>query len=63
MHPNEQLIETFYTAFAAKDYAAMQACYAPQVTIKSRPFQRLALVQPGARPDGHAAGLDPAGAQ
>lgn len=29
MHPNEQLLETFYSAFAARDYAAMQACYQP----------------------------------
>ena len=38
MHPNEQLIDMFYTAFAAKDYAAMQACYAPQVTFEDEVF-------------------------
>jgi hypothetical protein len=38
MHPNEQLIETFYTAFAAKDYAAMQACYGPAPTFADAVF-------------------------
>ncbi len=38
MHPNEQLIETFYTAFAAKDYAAMQACYGPNPTFADEVF-------------------------
>ena len=38
MHPNEQLIDTFYTAFAAKDYAAMQACYATQITFEDEVF-------------------------
>ncbi len=31
MHPNEKLIETFYTAFQNKDPAAMIACYHPEV--------------------------------
>ena len=38
MHPNEQLIETFYTAFAAKDYAAMQACYGPAPAFADEVF-------------------------
>ena len=38
MHPNEQLLETFYTAFAARDYAAMQACYRPAVKFSDAVF-------------------------
>jgi hypothetical protein len=38
MHLNEQLIETFYTAFAAKDYAAMQTCYGPAPTFADEVF-------------------------
>ena len=38
MHPNEQLINAFYTAFAAKDYAAMQACYGPAPTFADEVF-------------------------
>ncbi|MEP7357688.1 MAG: nuclear transport factor 2 family protein [Anaerolineales bacterium] len=38
MHPNEQLIHTFYAAFAAKNYAAMQACYAAAPTFEDEVF-------------------------
>jgi hypothetical protein len=38
MHPNEQLIETLYAAFAAKDYAAMQGCYGPAPTFADAVF-------------------------
>ena len=38
MHPNEQLIDTFYNAFAAKNYAAMQACYQPTATFEDAVF-------------------------
>jgi hypothetical protein len=38
MHPNEQLIETFYKAFAAHDYAAMQACYQPTAEFSDAVF-------------------------
>lgn len=31
MHDNAALLDRFYTAFAAKDGAAMAACYAPDV--------------------------------
>ena len=38
MHPNEQLIDTFYNAFAAKNYAAMQACYQPAAEFRDAVF-------------------------
>ena len=38
MHPNEHLLETFYTAFAARDYAAMQACYQPAAEFADEVF-------------------------
>ena len=38
MHPNAQLIETFYIAFAARDYAAMQACYQPAAEFSDAVF-------------------------
>jgi len=38
MHPNEQLIDTFYNAFAARNYAAMQACYQPAATFEDAVF-------------------------
>jgi ketosteroid isomerase-like protein len=39
MHPNAQLIDGFYKAFAAKDHAAMQACYAPEATFEDAVFR------------------------
>ena len=38
MHPNEQLIEAFYNAFAAKNYAAMQVCYQPAAEFSDAVF-------------------------
>ena len=38
MHPNEQLLETFYSAFAARNYAAMQACYLPAAEFSDAVF-------------------------
>jgi len=38
MHPNAQLLENFYTAFAARDYAAMQACYQPAADFADEVF-------------------------
>ncbi len=38
MHPNAQLLDGFYKAFAAKDHAAMWACYAPAATFKDAVF-------------------------
>ena len=39
MHPNAQLIDGFYKAFAARDHAAMQACYAPEATFEDAVFR------------------------
>jgi hypothetical protein len=38
MHPNEQLIDAFYNAFAAGNYAAMQVCYARGVSFEDAVF-------------------------
>jgi uncharacterized protein len=38
---NESLIERFYAAFAARDGAAMAACYAPDVTFSDPVFTNL----------------------
>ena len=38
MHPNAQLIETFYNAFAVRDHAAMTACYQPNVAFSDEVF-------------------------
>ena len=37
-HPNAQLIERFYTAFAKGDAATMAACYAPDATFADPVF-------------------------
>ena len=39
MHPNERLIEGFYTAFAAGNYAAMQTCYQPAAEFEDAVFK------------------------
>jgi ketosteroid isomerase-like protein len=39
--PNESLIERFYSAFAQRDGAAMQACYAPDVRFHDPVFTDL----------------------
>lgn len=38
---NEQLIHTFYTAFAQKDYATMQQCYADNAVFSDEAFVNL----------------------
>jgi ketosteroid isomerase-like protein len=38
MHPNAELIDGFYRAFAARDHAAMRAAYAPGATFKDEVF-------------------------
>jgi len=40
-HPNEELIERFYTAFDAGDGRAMAACYAPDVHFSDPVFPDL----------------------
>ncbi len=47
MHPNAQLIESFYTAFQRKDAEAMAACYATDVTFSDPVFQHLQGVEAG----------------
>ncbi|MCC6281112.1 MAG: nuclear transport factor 2 family protein [Saprospiraceae bacterium] len=38
MHPNQLLIQTFYEAFARKDYRAMGECYHPDATFIDQAF-------------------------
>lgn len=38
MHPHAELIDRFYRAFAARDWAAMAACYHPQVHFSDEVF-------------------------
>lgn len=40
-HPNSQLLETFYEAFARRDGEAMAACYAPDVQFSDPVFPDL----------------------
>lgn len=37
-HPNSQLIENFYNAFARRDHAGMVACYAPDIDFADEVF-------------------------
>ncbi|MFZ5973087.1 MAG: nuclear transport factor 2 family protein [Bacteroidota bacterium] len=41
MHPNEQLIHTFYSAFQKGDFATMQQCYHNEATFSDPVFQNL----------------------
>jgi len=41
MEQNRQLVEDFYTAFQAKDYAAMNACYHPEIHFRDPVFMNL----------------------
>jgi ketosteroid isomerase-like protein len=45
---NESLIERFYTAFAARDGAQMEACYAPDVVFSDPVFPNLHGAEAGA---------------
>jgi uncharacterized protein len=47
-HPNEQLIERFYGAFARRDGDAMAACYAPDARFSDPVFTDLRGAEPGA---------------
>ncbi|HET9624366.1 MAG TPA: nuclear transport factor 2 family protein [Kofleriaceae bacterium] len=47
-HPNAQLIDTFYTAFRARDAEAMAACYAPDVWFSDPVFHDLRGPRAGA---------------
>lgn len=37
-HPNYQLLDTFYGAFARRDHATMRECYAPEATFRDPAF-------------------------
>ena len=41
MHPNAQLLETFYTAFQRRDHEAMARCYHPAVHFSDPVFTDL----------------------
>jgi hypothetical protein len=41
MHPNEQLIEKFYSGFQTRDAGRMSACYQPDVVFSDPVFGRL----------------------
>lgn len=41
MHPNQQLLTSFYEAFRQKDYATMQTCYADDAIFNDPVFQHL----------------------
>jgi ketosteroid isomerase-like protein len=47
-HPNEELIERFYDAFARHDGDAMAACYGPEAHFSDPVFTDLRGEQPGA---------------
>lgn len=47
-HPNDQLIERFYTAFNAGDGDTMAACYAPEVRFSDPVFPDLRGSRAGA---------------
>jgi ketosteroid isomerase-like protein len=41
MHPNEELLRTFYTCFQRRDAAGMAACYHPEVRFSDPVFTDL----------------------
>jgi ketosteroid isomerase-like protein len=45
MHPNQKLIQDFYTAFQNRDYASMQQAYHPQAKFRDPVFPDLDAVQ------------------
>ena len=47
-HSNDELIERFYAAFARRDGAAMDACYAPGARFSDPVFTDLTGNEPGA---------------
>jgi ketosteroid isomerase-like protein len=48
MHPNAELIDRFYTAFARRDADAMVACYASDVVFSDPAFGELRGARAGA---------------
>jgi ketosteroid isomerase-like protein len=47
-HPNDELIQRFYAAFARRDGVTMTACYAPSARFSDPVFTDLRGEQPGA---------------
>ncbi len=47
-HPNQELIDRFYAAFARHDGATMAACYAPGASFSDPVFTDLSGEEPGA---------------
>jgi ketosteroid isomerase-like protein len=47
-HPNQDLIDRFYAAFAERDGATMAACYAPGASFSDPVFPGLVGTEPGA---------------
>ena len=47
MHPNEQLVRTFYAAFAGGDAEGMARCYHPEVFFSDPVFPSLRGVEAG----------------
>jgi hypothetical protein len=45
MHPNEQLIHQFYSAFEAKDFKTMQNAYHAEATFSDPVFQNLSSTE------------------
>jgi len=41
MHPNEQLLHTFYTAFQQRDFKTMQSCYSDHAVFSDPVFTNL----------------------
>lgn len=48
MHPNAQLLERFYQAFARRDAATMAACYHPEASFSDPAFPALRGAEIGA---------------
>jgi len=48
MHPNAELIERFYQAFARRDAEAMKACYADDIVFTDEVFPHLVGPRAGA---------------
>lgn len=46
MHQHQQLIETFYSAFAKKDFKTMAACYHSEVEFEDPAFGKLRGIEP-----------------
>ena len=48
MHPHAKLLEAFYTGFAARDHAAMAACYHDRIVFNDPVFPHLEGPRAGA---------------